>query len=464
MSRASTAPALAGQQSAIEQLAPDQLTVSNRHPRRHDERQIEMLIASILRFGFLIPILVTASGEIVCGAARWEAAKRLGLETIPVIRISHLSRGEIAAYRVADNKLCELAKWDYDAVREVVVSLDELNIDLDAIGFEIAEAEALLVYPGTQADDDIPPETPDSEIRIGDVFLVAGHVVICGDACSPEVLSILREHGMAHLVFSDPPYNVPVNGHILGNGRHTHDEFAMASGEMSETQFQEFLRRSFEAAAAHAEPGALLYFCMDWRSVHLLILAAKEAALEYLNLAVFKKTNAGMGSFYRSQHELVGVFRKPGAQHRNNIQLGRYGRNRSNVWEYPGANGFGSTREADLAMHPTVKPTALVADVIKDSTKRGDIVLDLFGGSGTTLIAAERTGRRARLVEISPGYVETTLRRYEALFGDKAIHAASGLTLDELAQARRAECEGSEPSAAQPIVRRRPRRSAGRAS
>lgn len=446
------------QDIAVEWVPPDQLKLPNRHPRIHSEGQLSKIVASIICFGVVVPLIVTEDGEIVCGAGRLEAARLIGLETVPVIRITHLNRAQIKAYRVADSKLTELGEWDEDAVREILLELDDAEVDLDAVGFEIAEAEALFVYPGTPGEDEPLEETPEPTVIPGDSFNADGHTVLCADAGDPQTLEALVEEGEAAVVITDPPYNVPVAGHVTGKGRHKHDEFAMASGEMSDEAFLAFLIVMLRNAAACVAKGSLLYFFMDWRGIGILLNAAKEVGLDYINLAVFVKTNAGMGSLYRSQHELVAIFRKPGAKHRNNIQLGKYGRNRTNVWEYRGANSFGATRDRDLAMHPTVKPVEMIADAIKDCTKRGDVVIDLFGGSGTTLIAAQKTGRIARLVEISPGFVETTLRRYEAEFGVKAIHVETGMTLDELAEHRAAP--GDEPVVREPIVRRRPRRRA----
>lgn len=447
-----------GEDVVVEQVSPDQLKLPNRHPRKHSEKQYAKLMASMTRFGVVVPVIVDETGEVICGVARVEAARRLGLSTIPVIRITHLSREEIHAYRIADNKLTELGDWDDDIVREILLELDDADIDLDAVGFEIAEAEALLVYPGTQGEDEPLEETPDTAVIQGDEFSLGDHSVLCADSTAPDTVERLTEQGGGAVVISDGPFNVSVNGHIMGKGRHRHDEFAMASGEMTDEAFQSFNTVVLRNAAACVAKGSLLYFFMDWRGIGTLLNAAKEVGLDYINLAVFVKTNAGMGSLYRSQHELVAIFCKPGAKHRNNIQLGKYGRYRTNVWEYRGANAFGATRDRDLSMHPTVKPVEMIADAIKDCTKRGDVVIDLFGGSGTTLIAAQKTGRIARLVEISPGFVETTLRRYEAEFGVKAIHVETGMTLDELTAHRAARAE--EPVVRAPIVRRRSRRKA----
>jgi DNA modification methylase len=236
----------------------------------------------------------------------------------------------------------------------------------------------------------------------------------------------------AELVFTDPPYNVPIAGHVSGLGRQAHGDFAMASGEMSEAEFTGFLTTSLGAMAAQTKDGAIHFICMDWRHLPELLAAGKAVYHEQKNLCVWVKSNGGMGSLFRSQHELIAVFKKGAAPHINNVDLGRHGRNRTNVWTYPGMNSFGAERDGALAMHPTVKPVALVQDAILDCSNRGGIVLDGFGGSGTTLIAAERTGRRARLLEIDPAYVDVTLRRFRDHIGTEPVHASSGQTLTDL--------------------------------
>ena len=438
--------------NVVEDVPLDQMTLPNRQARRHSERQIQMLTGSLERFGPLVPVLLTADSEIVSGVARVEAARRLGWTSFPAIRITHLSRGEIEAYRVADNRLCELGTWDNEALRDALLTAEELEIDFGALGFEIAEADLIINPPGDQGGDleSFEPR-PDSLLRIGDRFSVDDHVVVCGDANARETTSGLYEPGTVTAVITDPPYNCTVAHHILSHNRHGHDEFPMASGEMTDEEFYAFLLASLLTALAALVEGGLIYMFIDWRGIRTLLNAGAEAGLDLINIVVFKKNNSGMGSFYRSQHELVCVFRKPGAQHRNNIQLGRYGRNRSNVWEYPGANSFGPTRDSDLAMHPSVKNCEMIADAILDCTKRKDAVLDLYGGSGTTLIAAQRTGRIARIVELSPGYVETILRRYQAEFGRRAVHTETGLTLDDLIAHR----QGQAPSPSARPPRRR---------
>ncbi|WP_245440780.1 DNA-methyltransferase [Mesorhizobium sanjuanii] len=270
-----------------------------------------------------------------------------------------------------------------------------------------------------------------------DLFLLGDHRLICGNALSAEVFAALMQGEKASMCFTDPPYNVPIGGHVTGLGKTQHREFAMASGEMSDDEFARFLEQSFAEIAAFSKQGAIAFVCMDWRHIAETIIAGRETFGDLLNLCVWNKTNAGMGSLYRSQHELVLVFKNGNEPHRNNVELGKHGRHRSNVWTYRGINSFGADRMADLASHPTVKPINLVADALLDVSKRGDVVLDPFGGSGTTLLAAQKTRRRARLVEIDPHYCDLIVRRFEKHTGKQATLAATGETFEELSERAR---------------------------
>jgi DNA modification methylase len=243
----------------------------------------------------------------------------------------------------------------------------------------------------------------------------------------------------AALVITDPPYNVAIEGHVSGKGCTRHREFAMATGEMSEGEFIASLHRFLAAALTGAAPTVLLYVFMDWRHLYEALTAARGLGLELINLCVWNKTNGGMGSLYRSKHELVLVLGRGGDPHRNNVELGKHGRSRTNVWDYAGLNTFRSGRDAELAMHPTVKPVAMIADAIRDVTTRGDLVLDPFGGSGTILIAAEKTGRRARSTEIDPHYCNVAIRRWEAFTGKSAVLSATGETFEDVAERRRGD-------------------------
>jgi DNA modification methylase len=415
-----------------------------RNARTHSSRQIAQIARSIERFGFTNPVLVDDDGMILAGHGRVKAALSLGMATVPIVRLSHMSEAEKRAYIIADNRLAEKAGWDSDLLAFELQGLIDLGFEVEITGFETAEIDLLLDEAAardpdsTAGPEDDHPEPPKVAVsRPGDVWLLGRHRVICGDALDPAVYAALMGDERAGLVFTDPPYNVPVAGHVrVADG---HREFAMASGEMTQDAFTSFLETSLGHAAAWSRDGAIAFVCMDWRHMGELLAAGRSVFTELKNVCVWAKTNGGMGSFYRSQHEMVFVFKHGAAPHVNTIELGRTGRYRTNVWSYPGVNVFKAGRGDELAMHPTVKPVALVEDAIKDASRRGDLVLDPFGGSGTTLIAAERCGRTARLVELDPLYVDVIVARYERYAGKSAKLSATGVAFDDLAEHRRAD-------------------------
>lgn len=409
--------------------------------RSHSAASIAKLKASVARFGFVVPILIDSEHTIIAGHGRYEAAKALGLATVPTVMAVHLNRGEVRTLRIADNRLAQLSEWDETALRIEFADLMELSLegalefDLDITGFDLPQIDILLSATDNSAA--APAETveePDPEkptvTRPGDLWILGQHRIFCGDALAAESYTRVLQGDEPRMIFTDPPYNVPIQGHVRSGNGGLHREFAMASGEMSDSEFRMFLAKVITLLLACLPKGGIAMVCMDWRHIEELIAAGRGCGLELINLCVWNKTNGGMGSLYRSKHELVCVFRKPGAAHINNVELGRHGRNRTNVWDYAGVNSFGATREADLADHPTVKPTALVADAIMDVSHRGDFVLDAFGGSGATLLAAERTGRQARLIELDPAYVDVSVRRWQAVTGKAAVHAESGESFD----------------------------------
>ncbi|MET0085272.1 MAG: DNA methyltransferase [Sedimenticola sp.] len=413
-----------------------------RNARTHSEEHIRKIAKSIRAFGFVNPILVGDDGTIIAGHGRIEAAKQLGLEQVPTIRLSHLSESERRAYVLADNRLAELADWDNEILAIELQSLLDIDteFDIDVIGFETAEIDMLIQDVPSDVDPkDTLPEL-DEDIPIvsqqGDRWQLGDHGLICGDARDQDIYSRLMGNERARVLISDPPYNVPIQGHVRGHGKASHSEFAMASGEMSEAEFIHFLSDFLIAGTPYLMDGALLYVFMDWRHIIEVLSAAKQAQLSQINLCIWNKDNGGMGSFYRSKYELVFVFKLGNATHVNNVELGKYGRYRTNVWDYPGVNSFHKDRDEALEIHPTVKPVALIADAILDSTHHDEIVLDPFGGSGTTLLSAERTGRRARLIEIEPRYVDVSIRRWQNATGKQAIHTETGLTFEDLAQVR----------------------------
>lgn len=419
----------------IECVPLPQLKRNARSPRIYSEKQIVMLARNIDTFGFLVPCLIDESNRLLTGIARVLAAERLGMKVIPVIRIQHLSDAEKRGFIIADNKLVEMGAWDPNILRSELQFFTDLNIDFDfsVLGFETAEVNIILDASDCADDDTAIRIAPNQKAIscIGDLWHAGPHRVYCGDALAANSYEALLAGERARLVFTDPPYNVRIQGHVGGSGGVQHREFSMASGEMAADQFTSFLTRAMKNLATYSLDGSLHYLFMDWRHCREILAAGNAVYSELKNICVWRKTNAGMGSLYRSQHELVFVFKNGFAPHINNINLGVSGRNRTNVWDYGGINGFGKHRDELLAMHPTVKPVALVADVIKDASARGDLVLDAFGGSGSTLMAAERTKRRAALIEIDPLYVDAAVRRWQASTGQQAVCVHSGATFAE---------------------------------
>ena len=407
--------------------------------RTHSKRQIHQIAASIQEFGFNNPVLVDEANTIIAGHGRVEAAKVLGLSVVPTIRIEHLTDAQKRAYILADNRLALNAGWDPEILAIEFQHLADLNLtfDLEITGFETAEIDLILdgsgVTAADRADDATPPLSEVAASRTGDLWTLGDHRLICGDSRDADTYYTLLGADRARLVFGDPPYNVKVDGHVGGLGSIKHREFAMASGEMTQPQFMQFLRTVFRNSADVSMPGAIHYWCMDWRHMSEMLAAGAEPYSELKNLCIWNKNNGGMGSFYRSKHELIFVYKVGREPHINTIELGRAGRYRTNVWDYGGANALAGRN--DLAMHPTVKPVALISDAIKDCSRIGDIVLDPFGGSGSTLIAAERTKRRARLIEIDPAYVDVTIKRWEQRTGRAAIHQ-DGRTYSLIAESR----------------------------
>lgn len=413
----------------VEYLDIDKLRPSPHNARTHSPQQIRQIERSVTEFGFTNPLLVDGAGLILAGHGRAEAAKRLGFSRVPVIRISHLSIAQKRAYIIADNKLAEKAGWDRDILAIELQGLIDVGFDAELTGFDVPEIEMILDAPDPAADnaaEELIPDIAPTRIitKANDLWILGEHRLLCGDARREGSFATLMGGSCAQLVFVDPPYNVQIRGHVSGKGRIKHREFSQASGEKTSAQFVKFLDDSLGLLADHSMDGSIHFVCTDWRHLDEMLTAGRRAYRELKNVAVWAKTNAGMGSFYRSQHELILVWKHGRSKHINNIELGKHGRSRSNVWTYAGANTFSAERLTDLAMHPTVKPVALVADAILDCSRRGDLVLDSFGGSGTTLIACERTNRKARLIEIDPIYCDQTVRRWQKLTGKFAVNAA----------------------------------------
>jgi hypothetical protein len=349
--------------------------------RTHSKKQIRQIADSIRKFGFTNPVLISDDNEIIAGHGRVEAAKLLGMQSVPTLRLSHLDSAQRRAYVIADNKLALNAGWDREVLAIELQALIDLEFDVEITGFCSAEIDLLFDEaresspdPEQAEDNQVPPlADPVSAVtRCGDLWLLDRHRLLCGDARHAKTYDLLLQQECADLIFTDPPYNVPIDGHVFGLGRIRHREFAMGTGEMSREAFTAFLQATLGHAAAFCRDGAIAFVCMDWRHMGELLVAGQAVFSELKNLCVWNKTNGGMGSFYRSKHELVFVFKLGSAPHTNTFGLGDTGRYRTNVWDYAGVNTLRPGRTEELAIHPTVKPVALVAEAIKDCSRRGE--------------------------------------------------------------------------------------------
>ena len=387
-------------------------------------------------------MLVDAQNRVIAGHGRLLACQTLGWREVPTICLAHLTKAQARAFMIADNRLTENASWNEQLLGQQLQGLAELDLtfSLETTGFEMGEIDLLIegAVRGPEGNKDHADTLPDPAVgppvsQFGDLWVLGSHRLLCGNALEETAYALLVEGKQAAMVFADPPYNVPIDGHASGLGHMKHRDFVMASGEMSETEFTGFLTQACTLMARSMIEGALAYLFMDWRHLNELLAAGRTAFTELKNVCVWDKGTGGMGSLYRSQHELVFVFKLGTGPHRNNVQLGQFGRYRANVWTYPGGNSFArDTQEGNLlALHPTVKPVALVADAMMDASGRHDIVLDPFLGSGTTMIAAERTGRLCYGMEHDPRYVDTAIRRWQAWTGQQARHAITGTLFEE---------------------------------
>lgn len=429
-----------------EYLATSTLTPMPGAPREHPKSQIRALTKSFEAFGQVLPILIDAEARIISGAAQWDVAKRLGMTEVMVIRVEYLSEPQIKALMVALNRLGDLSKWNEQALSTILLDLHELDLDFDIEASGYTEIEIELRIEGiddlTEPEDDqvLVGDGP-TVTRLDDLWQLGDHRLLCADTLKQVSWLALMGEDLAALVVTDSPFNVPIDGHVTGQGKFKHRSFQMAVGEMSPAEFTNFLRTSMEHAHRWSKPGSVHVWAMDWRHANEITAAGQAVYERYLNMAVWVKDRPGMGSWLRSQHELFFIFGKGGAAMRNCVQLGRFGRNRSNVWFHPSAASVARTSEEGnpLAMHPTVKPLALIADILLDSTIKGDIVVDPFMGSGTTLIAAEKLGRVARGIELDPAYCDTIIRRWQRWTGETAVRVADGAPFPAL----EAELEGA---------------------
>lgn len=410
-----------------------------KNARTHSHKQLKQIEKSIRTYGFLNPILIGEDSVIIAGHGRLAAVKEIGIDKVPTIELKNLSEAQKRAYLIADNRLAELAGWDEDLLRIELDYLTNIEIDFDVeiTGFSTGEIDILLGADVNNVVDDPPPPPPVTPIsKKGDIWQLGTHRLLCGNCLSPASLDRLMGDHIADMVITDAPYNVPIIGHARGLGKTKHKNFAMAYGELSAVEFEKFLYQYIGQLARVSKDGSLHYHFMDWRHSRELLTSALQVYDEFINLCVWVKSNAGMGSFYRSQHEFIFVFKKGKQPHINNVRLGQYGRYRTNVWSYPGVNAFGPGRDEALVIHPTVKPIQLISDAILDVTHRGDIVLDGFLGSGTTLLAAEKTGRVCYGIEIDPCYVDVALQRWIVITGEMPRLTTDGRTYEEVAITR----------------------------
>jgi DNA modification methylase len=421
-------------------LSPEALKAYSKNARTHSKDQIRKIAESIKTFGFTNPVLIDRNNTIIAGHGRVEAAKLLGIDQVPTIQLEGLTADQIRAYVIADNRLAEKAGWDKSILAielQHLLTIDS-NLDVTLTGFEVPEIDLILSQASAESDqDDIfeVDQTIQPITQSGDLWLLGKHRVLCGNSLEENSYKKLMVSRRASVVFADPPYNIVIDGNVSGNGSVHHRDFAMASGEMNEAEFVAFLTTCLRLLARYSASGSVHFICMDWRHMGELLAAGRQIYDTLLNLCVWVKDNGGMGSFYRSRYELIFVFKNGQGSHRNNVKLGQFGRNRTNVWEYPGVNTL--SRRGDegnlLALHPTVKPVSLVADALLDCSARGEIVLDTFLGSGSTLVAAERVGRICFGIEIDAQYVDVAIRRWQRHTGDRAIHAVTGKCFDDLA-------------------------------
>ncbi|MFZ1006330.1 MAG: DNA methyltransferase [Candidatus Sulfotelmatobacter sp.] len=412
------------------------------NPRRHPDDQIEALGRSISKFGWARPIGIDGSGTILFGHGCYEAARRLALAEVPTLTLTGLSEAEKRALMIADNRLAEESDWDPDLLVLHFKELLEIDFDVELTGFSTGQIDILLDGAPKESCAQDPDDVLDSALQgppvtvLNDCWKLGAHGLICGDARLAVSYQALLGGTRAQMVVTDPPYNVKIEGHARGRSRKKQREFAMASGEMTDAQFTVFLESTMALVIASSEDGSIHYWFMDWRHLPQLLGASGPLYTEWKNLLVWRKSNAGQGSFYRSHHELIAVFKLGNAPHINNFGLGADGRYRTNVLDYPGGMTPDHKRREELEMHPTVKPVALIADLMRDCSRRNGLILDPFGGSGTTLLAAERTGRRARVIEIDPLYVDLSIRRWQRQTGAQAIHVETGRTFDDIAAER----------------------------
>ncbi len=402
---------------------------------------LESVIRSIKHYGLVLPILIDRHDVIIQGHAIWDAASKLGIETIECRVVEHLDAVEREALSLALNRIGELGKYDLEKLRDQMIRIESHGIVLTSTGFTLPEIDQIVIDPAAVEEDDEIEDADDADqadiiSQLGDLYKLGDHHLLCGDALDPISCEQVLQGSLADAVFSDPPYNCKIKGFVGGLGKHNHEDFVQFAGKESDAEFSHFLEQYLHRCREFTSVGAITFACMDWRQIDRLLIAGRDAGLNRINVAVWNKGSGGMGGLYRSAHEFIAVFCNGKSPATNNVELGVHGRDRTNVWTYDGANRKGSSAASALADHPTPKPVELVVDALMDVTERDALVLDPFIGSGTTIMACEQSGRRAAGIELDPKYIDSTIRRWERLTGERAVHIATGLTFSELAESR----------------------------
>lgn len=416
------------------------LKASPTNARKHNKKQLKKLTDVMERLGFVGVIVIDENDVIICGHARRDAALMAGIEAVDCFVVDWLSEAEKQALALADNRIGLDAVWDEQVLLQTIQEIEQLDVDFDLriTGFELPELDQLVGAAGVENTGPLPRDEALPRLdkgppvtKVGDLIELGRHRLLVGDSREAASYSSLLGDELAALVISDAPYNVKIQGHVGGSGKIRHHEFVMGAGEWTPPQFVAFLREVFGHLSAYSAAGSIHFQFMDWRHMGEMLTAAEGIYSELKNLIVWDKGTGGMGTFYRSAHELLFAFKNGQGQHINNFGLGEGGRYRTNIWRYRGLNSGGAGRREELLLHPTTKPVQMLADAMLDCSGRGDIVLDPFGGSGSTLIAAEKTGRRARLIEFDPVYADRIIRRWQTYAKDDAVFSDTGETFAE---------------------------------
>ncbi|WP_373491026.1 DNA modification methylase [Parasphingorhabdus sp.] len=426
------------------ELEIDKITILDSNPRQHDDKQLDMLEKSFRSFQKINPVIVTPKYELIAGEARLIVAKRCGMKTVHALIVSHFSKAQVHGYRMADNELALRGEWSLELLGKELelISTIDLDFDLESIGFEVGEIDQLILGAAEENEDEEPAEVPSIDIerppvsRPADIFTIGRHTVACGDSTDKKFVEKVMDGRLADAVITDQPWNLKAN-FISGKGRIKHADFCQAGGEFSSEEFETFTRDALTTQAVFLKPGGLAFQFIDWRSLDLMIRVGKAAIGPLVNICVWVKPKSGMGSPWRSQHEMVPVFRKEGAKPMDNIKLGKFGRNRSNIWEFSSPTGWGSERHK-LEMHPTAKNEKMIGEAILDCTKRNGLILDTFLGSGTTALAAEQVGRTCVGIDLDAKYIDLAIRRLCEATGKEAVRQ-DGALFSELSESHLVE-------------------------